>query len=205
MYSVIIVITFTSTLRNFSSNAHIVSTVVLSALYCCIAWGLADGVFYAWEDGYNSKNHRILIEDSRTESKKPIAVSMIRDELDDTILGSIEEKDREKLYDGIVGYLARNRLKKVEKFATLRVLPHYLLGTTVLAVGTGLVVLLPFFILRQDVSLALRLSNILGIVVLFLIGFYRSQDSSTLSRISSGIISGTLGAIIVLITLLLGG
>lgn len=206
MYSVIIVMTFTSTLRNTSLDSQeLYSTVVFSALYCCIAWGLADGFFYAWEDVYNARNHKLLIEDSRSDEKKPIALSMVKEELDDTILGTINEKERQKLYEGIVQYLSHNKLSQNSKKSFLRELPHYLLGTSVLAVSAGLVVLFPFAVLRDNLILALRASNVLGIVALFLIGYYRSQGNKFIQRLSSGLISALLGVIIAVITVAVGG
>lgn len=205
MYGVIIVMTFTSALRSFNPDSSNYSAIVFSALYCCIAWGLADGFFYAWEDSYNSKNHRLVIEDSKTENNRTAGLSMLRGELDSTILGSINENDRRKLYDGIMEYLSRNRLNDEEKHPFLKVLPRYLLGTSLLSAGAGVIVLLPVFFLRQDPALAFQLSIIFGIVTLFLIGYYRSQNSTILGKLSSGTISAMLGVIIALITVLLGG
>jgi hypothetical protein len=37
-------------------------TVVYSALFCCIAWGIADGLFYAWERRYNIRTENKIIE-----------------------------------------------------------------------------------------------------------------------------------------------
>lgn len=30
----------------------ILTKIVLAALFCCIAWGIADGLFYLWERNY---------------------------------------------------------------------------------------------------------------------------------------------------------
>ena len=206
MYGVIIVMTFTSTLRNVKLDTqNIYSTIVLSALYCCIAWGLADGFFYAWERSYNEKNRRILIEESRSEDKKQDALGLVKEDLDDTILGSINDDDRQKLYKGILGSLSRNQLKEPEKHAVLKTLPNYLVGTTLLSVGAGVLVLAPFFFFRNDIVQALNLSNLLGIATLFLIGYRRTEDKRPLSRLSSGIVSALLGVIIALITIAIGG
>jgi hypothetical protein len=206
MYSVIIVMTFTSTLRSVSPESHaIYSTILFSALYCCIAWGLADGFFYAWEAAYNAENNRLLIEDSKNETKRPIAISMIKEELDDTVIGSIAKDDREKLYEGIVGYLSKNRVPQKKTASLIRVLPHYLLGTTTLSILGGVIVLLPFVLIQGNLVLALRVSNIVGIITLFLIGYYRSGDNRLERRLSSGLISAVLGIIIAIITVVLGG
>ncbi|HMK16433.1 MAG TPA: hypothetical protein VK450_05890, partial [Methanomicrobiales archaeon] len=47
------VVCFTSLLRAYPGVAEqILGTILLSALFCCIAWGLVDGIFYAWEAHY---------------------------------------------------------------------------------------------------------------------------------------------------------
>jgi len=54
MYAVIIAMTFTSTLRGRVAIFEMLyQTVVYSALFCCMAWGIADGLFYARERRYN--------------------------------------------------------------------------------------------------------------------------------------------------------
>ena len=207
MYGVIIVMTFTSTFRSFEFHtSELYTTVVLSALFCCVAWGVADGFFYAWEDAYNARSRHLIISDSKSKEKKSKALSMVKEELDDTILGSIEDSERKKLYEGIVEYLSKNELKKERARADfLRKLPHYLLGTSVLSAGTGVIVLLPFFIFRSNITLALNISDIIGVVALFAIGFYRTQDSSLTKKLSTGLISSLLGIIIIAITVVLGG
>jgi hypothetical protein len=46
MFGVIMVVCFTSVLRAFpNASDQIVGTILLSALFCCIAWGLVDGIF----------------------------------------------------------------------------------------------------------------------------------------------------------------
>ena len=205
MYAVIIVMTFTSTLRHSDTLAQsLYMTIVLSALLCCVAWGVCDGVFYAWEDVYDTKTQGMMIHASKSDDKKSVADSMIKEELDDTIVGYIEESDRERLYEGIRKYLAKPEVK-VKKKTFLRELPHYVFGTTGLSLGSALIVLLPFFIFGNDIRFALNVSNILGVSVLFLIGYYRSQDERFLRKFSSGMISAILGIIIALVTVVLGG
>jgi hypothetical protein len=205
MYGVIIVMTFTSTLRSASLDTQeVYSTIVFAALFSCIAWGLADGVFYAWEDVYNARTRNTMIEDSKSENTKSLADSMIEEELDDTIIGTIEEADRKKVYENIRKYLARPSVKKTKK-SFLKTLPPYLLGTSLLSVGSGILVLSPFFVFQNNVRLALNISNILGIVTLFAIGFFRTPEDRIYQKIASGVISAILGGIIALTTIALGG
>ncbi|HQA81336.1 MAG TPA: hypothetical protein PLV96_11130, partial [Methanoregulaceae archaeon] len=49
MYGVIIAMTFTSMLRGVPFILQgVLTNIVLAALFCCIAWGIADGLFYLW-------------------------------------------------------------------------------------------------------------------------------------------------------------
>ena len=68
MYAVIIAMTFTSTLRGHDDMYEMLyQTIVYSALFCCIAWGVADGLFYAWE-------RRHIIKTEILNNKFPIYV-----------------------------------------------------------------------------------------------------------------------------------
>jgi hypothetical protein len=206
MYGVIIVMTFTSTLRNSKFDTQeIYSTVVFSALYCCIAWGVTDGFFYAWEDAYNAKTRRLMIEDSKRSDGKPMAYALVKDELDDTILSTINEANRKKLYEIFIEYLSHTEVKKEDRRSILRNLPHYLWGTSLLSVGAGVLVLLPFFVIRSNIPLALNTSNLAGVVALFGIGFFRTPDEKISRKLASGIISALLGLIIAGVTIALGG
>jgi hypothetical protein len=105
MYAVIIAMTFTSTLRGHDDIYEMLyETIVYSALFCCIAWGVADGLFYAWERRHIIKTENEIIETSKSEHNE-YAISLIREELDDTILRKINEKNREELYKKLVEHL----------------------------------------------------------------------------------------------------
>jgi hypothetical protein len=57
----------------------------------------------------------------------------------------------------------------------------------------------------QDVGQALDLSNLLGIVLLFGVGYFRALDKNFFSKIMYGFISSLIGIIIAGITIVLGG
>jgi uncharacterized membrane protein YdcZ (DUF606 family) len=60
-------------------------------------------------------------------------------------------------------------------------------------------------VVRGSPQVALDASNIVGIVVLFVIGYYRSQNREFMRRLSSGAISALVGAIIAVVVVFLGG
>jgi uncharacterized membrane-anchored protein YitT (DUF2179 family) len=67
IYGVIIVMTFISVLRgNPVVFKQMLSTIIYSALACCIAWGIADGLFYSWERSYIIKQGNAIIRLSKS-------------------------------------------------------------------------------------------------------------------------------------------
>jgi VIT1/CCC1 family predicted Fe2+/Mn2+ transporter len=65
-------------------------------------------------------------------------------------------------------------------------------------------VVIPFF-LMDDAGVALWVSNFLGILLLFGVGYTRALDKRPLSRIAMGFGTSLLGFIIAGITVVLGG
>lgn len=201
MYGVIIAMTFTSVLRGYPAVLDLVITrVVLAALFCCIAWGIADGLFYSWERGYIIRRENQIIRFSKSRENES-AISLIEDELEDTILRNISPETRSQLYRKLVEFLSgvepRERLSP-RQAATI------ILGTFLLSAGAGLIVVIPFFLIR-DVGSALLVSNALGIVLLFGVGYFRAIDRSVLPRIMYGFVSSLIGIFIAGITVVLGG
>ncbi len=208
IYGVIIVMTFTSVLRgNRVVFEQMHSTIIFAALACCIAWGITDGLFYAWErsDILRQENHVLRL--SRSEGQGESAISLVGDELDDTILRYIPREKRLDLYRKLVQYLSGaqegNRM-------SLRDIAGIVLGTSLLSLVAGLVVVMPFFLgsavfHMSDVEIALKASNLLGILLLFGVGFYRAFRRDLSSKIISGFGTALIGIIIAGITIAVGG
>jgi hypothetical protein len=202
MYALIIAITFTSTLRgSVAAFGTFYYTVVYSALFCCVAWGIADGSFYAWERSYNTRMENEIIEYSKSADKNEAAIPLIREELDDTVLRNINEKDREKLYQKLVEYLAKAGIKRKP---STRDAFNIILGTFLTSSVAGLIVVAPFFLI-DNVRTALNISNILGISLLFIIGYNRASKRGLFARVALGFSTAIIGIIITVITTLLGG
>ena len=202
LYGVIIAMTFTSVLREYPGvPASVLQNVVFAALFCCIAWGIADGLFYLWERNYIIRQENRIIESSRSASGRNAAVSMLGEQLDDSILRNIPQEDRVQLYDRLSEFLAgsvdREKVSPREA-ATI------LLGTFLRSTAAGLVIVAPFFLIG-DVGQALYVSNLLGIVLLFAVGYGRALEKDLVSRVVSGVGAAMIGIVIAGITIALGG
>jgi len=202
LYGVIIAMTFTSVLREYPAvPASVLQNVVFAALFCCIAWGLADGLFYLWERNYIIRQENRIIEFSKSAGEKESAVSLIGDQLDDSILRNIPREDRVQLYDRLIEFLAgsvsREKVSPGEA-ATI------LLGTFLRSTVAALVIVAPFFLIG-DVGQALIVSNLFGIVLLFAVGYGRALEKDLVSRVVSGVGAAMIGVVIAAITIALGG
>jgi VIT1/CCC1 family predicted Fe2+/Mn2+ transporter len=202
IYGVIIAMTFTSVLRGYPAVLELMhGRTILAALLCCIAWGIADGLFYFWERSYIIRRENSIIRFSKSAPQHASALPLIGEELDDTVLRNIPKEQRLQLYQKLTEYLAgvgtREKLSRREA-ATI------VLGTFIRSAGAGLFVVAPFFVL-QSARRALIISNILGILLLFGVGYFRALDKNFLSRAISGLGSSAIGIIIAVITVVLGG
>ncbi len=202
MYAVIIAMTFTSILRGYDDAfGNFYYYIVFSALFCCVAWGIVDGLFYAWERIFITKTENKIIEYSKTAEGNEAAISLVKDELDDTILRNIDEVKRRELYKILVKHLAEVGNK--EKPSTRDAL-NIILGTFLASTVAGIIVVFPFFLL-DDLSIALGVSNLLGIFLLFIIGYYRTYNQRILAKMITGFGTSLIGIIIAVVTVQMGG
>jgi len=194
------VICFTSILRpERELTAFFADRVIAAALACCVAWGLVDGIFYVWEGHYDLKKRNMTVQvlkQGRTEE----GMALVAENLEDTYLDSLNDEERERTLRTIGERLAstsEERIPLKQDLATMA-------ATFALVVGTALLVLLPFYLV-QDVGTALFYSNLLCILVLFTLGYWRSQYHGTINRVATGFITAIVGIIITVVTVLLGG
>jgi hypothetical protein len=201
MYGIIITMTFTSVLRGYPvALEFILYGIIFAALFCCIAWGFADGMFYSWERNYIINRENKVIEYSKSRETES-AVSLIEEELDDTILRNIPVEHRIQLYEKLVDFLSTvERKEKLSLGEAMRII----FGTFVLSAGAGLIVVSPFFVIG-NVQQALAISNLLGILLLFGVGYFRAVEKKFFTRAMFGFGSSLIGIIIAGITVVLGG
>lgn len=202
IYGVIIAMTFTSVLRDIPiAPGPVISSVALTALACCAAWGLADGLFYLWERNYLVRQENRIIASAGAPGERATAVEMIAGQLDDTILRNVPEEQRTRLYHRLADLLAdvetRDRVMPVDSALIV-------LGTFLRSAIAGLVVVAPFYLVGE-VETALRASNLLGILLLFAVGVTRAFEGDPISRLSSGLRTALIGIIVTVITIVLGG
>jgi hypothetical protein len=202
MYGVIIAMTFTSMLRGYPAAFDIIlDKIIVAALACCMAWGIADGLFYVWERNYLIRQENRMIDIAKTDQQNKSAISLLAGQLDDTILRKLSEETRWKLYDKLTRYLS---MVDVRENLSLRDTLIIIFGTFIRSAAAGVIVVIPFFII-QNVQQALIISNLAGIILLFGVGYLRALERDLFSKVLYGFASSFIGITITVITVILGG
>jgi len=202
MFGVIMVVCFTSVLRAFpDASDQVVRTILISALFCCIAWGLVDGIFYAWEAHYElEKKKKLQAQAHKAQGDPKNARELVEDDLGDTIVDLMDEKDKEQIYQIIEKNVFGVDLGSVSiKEDILTVLIAFSL-----VVGSSIIVMLPFLWISPATA-ALKVSNIAGILLLFVMGFWREEDTRFTKKLITGGFTALVALIITLVTVYLGG
>jgi hypothetical protein len=202
MFGVIMVVCFTSVLRAFPyASDQVVRTILISALFCCIAWGLVDGIFYAWEAHYElEKKKKLQAQAHKAQGDPKNARELVEDDLGDTIVDLMDEKDKEQIYQIIEKNVFGVDLGSVSiKEDILTVLIAFSL-----VVGSSIIVMLPFLWISPATA-ALKVSNIAGILLLFVMGFWREEDTRFTKKLITGGFTALVALIITLVTVYLGG
>jgi hypothetical protein len=142
--------------------------LIAAAIGCNVAWGVIDATLYVLGSlFYRSQRARFFraLKSARSETE---ALAAIQEEfgLEDEPL-AVQPEDRIRLYQSILALSAHSRV------APVRLLPRDFVSALVvfvLVTVTALPGVIPFLLL-EDSYLALRLSNLVLILLLFLVGY----------------------------------
>jgi len=201
MFGVIMVVCFTSVLRAYPNLAEqILGVILTSALMCCIAWGLVDGIFYAWEAHYELDKRKKIQEAAKTSTGAGDVDGLVEGHLGDTVVDLLEDEDRKQIYQIVNKKLPGIDLGSVSiRDDALTVLIAF--G---LVVGSSIVVMIPFLVI-DPVMTALVVSNVLGIVLLFFMGYWREEAKGIGKKLTTGLLTAFIALIITVVTIVLGG
>ena len=198
LFGLIMVLTFTGALSVAEAGREDVRTMLIGALGCNLAWGIIDGVLYLMgclaEKGRGLLTFRAVRK--TTDAKE--AQRLIADALPSVVASVLEPVELESLYQRL------KQLPEPPDHARLR--KDDWLG----AVGVFLLVFLctfpvviPFIFMSHAGS-ALRVSNVVAVVMLFLTGYAFGRMTGRRPWLL-GISMVVLGLILVGLTIGLGG
>jgi VIT1/CCC1 family predicted Fe2+/Mn2+ transporter len=199
LFGLIMVLTFTGSLSVAEAGRDDVRTMLIGALGCNIAWGIIDGILYLMgclsEQGRGIRSLRAL----RKAAAPAEAHRVIADALPPMVaatLGSAEyEAMRQKLVQ-LPEPPSHPRLRKDEWLGALAVFLWVFLITFPVTIP---------FIFMDHVGRAMRVSNAIAIALLFLTGYAFGRVAEYRRPWLTGLAMVVLGAVLVGITMALGG
>ena len=197
LFGLIMVLTFTGSLSVVDAGRDDVRTMLFGALGCNLAWGLIDGLFFVMgcmaERGTRLATFRAL-QDAPTSAD---GQRMIGEALPQRVTALLQPAELETL---------RQRLLAQPAPESPRFHPsdyRGALGVFLLVFLSTFPVALPF-LLVSEVGPAMRISNAVAIVLLFIAGAAFGRVSQ-LQPIAVGLTMVVLGVVLVGVTIALGG
>jgi hypothetical protein len=198
LFGLIMVLTFTCSFSVADSGREQVRTMLLGALGCNLAWGIVDAVFYGMAC-FSVRGRAILTFDSLRQASSPAQAHQIIARALPPLLASVLSPSdleimREKL-SHVRDIPQQPRLSKREWLGAL--------GVFLIVVLSTLPVIIPFALI-PDARRALRTSNAVAVLMLFVAGYafgkYAGHRPWTMA-----IAMVLLGGALVGITISLGG
>jgi hypothetical protein len=198
LFGLIMVLTFTGALSVAESTGADVKIMLIGAIGCNLAWGAIDGLFYLMgslaEKGHGLKIYKAV----RGTSDPSEAQEMIKDALPSVIASVMRPDEIEHIHRRVKELPeppARARLNRDDWIGAL--------GVFLLVFLSTFPVVIPF-IFMSDVAKAMRVSNIIAIVMLFLLGYAYGRYVGNRPFLT-GVLMFVLGSIVVTFTIALGG
>jgi hypothetical protein len=198
LFGLIMVLTFTGSLSVYEAGREDVRTMLLGALGCNLAWGLIDAVFYLMgclaEKGRDLANLRAV----RGAADPGQAARLIADALPATVASVMEPKELEAV---------RLRLLALPKPPESAGLDgddvRGAVSVFLWVVLSTFPVVIPFILMRDPVP-ALRVSNAIAVVLLFVAGYvFGRLTGRHPAWVGAGMV--VVGSLLVGLTMALGG
>lgn len=100
VFGIVMTLCFLAILRNQALYAYPLllekATVLVigAAITCCIAWGIVDGIFYAWENHSIAARKNIAANYAKDEKQREKSLEMVEEDLEDTYVDFLTEAEK---------------------------------------------------------------------------------------------------------------
>jgi len=197
LFGLIMVLTFTGAVSVATGGREEVRTLLVEALGCNLAWGIVDAGFYLMAVvGLRGHGLLVLRRIRRVGDEK--AHELIADALPPVLASVLEKRDLETLRQRLLTLPrmpARPRLSSQDLLGAL--------GIFLLVFLSTFPVVIPFLFISEP-RLALRASNAVALVMLFLCGYLLGRFSGLRAWLT-GFVMIALGLLFVALCIALGG
>ena len=209
IFSILIVLIFTLAYRALALlpiNNDILAlddslTIFRAALGAVVAWGIIDAIMYAVISVFERSDRVRFLNEVKASPTQKSGVDVIAEEFDYIFEPITEDTQRESIYEQIYQTLKHMQPKKI------KVETEDLLGAGAVFVAAIVAVipsLFPLVLFRYNLTLALRLSNLFSLLMLFITG-YRWGKYSGYKPLVTGLIIMSIAILMVVLAIPLGG
>jgi hypothetical protein len=191
-----IVLIMINGLKLFSKDLLSINRVffVFEILTVNLIWGMFDGWMLIFTNLLSEGRYNKMISRIKSSDKK-LATEIIKNELDDTIISRCDKKTREQIIETVLknlssmpqAILKKPKISKDDIIAAL---------ICTFFVFLPCIVILPFFLLMNNLNLAILVSNIIGLGMLFAFG-YKLGSCTDRNKIITGMIIMLIGLVII--------
>ena len=197
LFGLIMALTFTGTISAASTGREEVRTLLVGAIGCNIAWGLVDAVMFLMSELTERGRGLLTLRGVHDAASPHEAHGVIAGAVPPVLAKVLSANDLESMRQGLVrmSELPPSGLDRRDWVGALAVFLLVVLST--------FPVVIPFLFF-QDVQLALRLSNLVAIAMMFVCGIWLGRHGGY-SPWRTGFSVVLLGVLLVGITIALGG
>lgn len=198
IFGLIMALTFTCTVSVVSSTRADINTMLLAALACNVAWGLVDGAMYVLGEVVSRVRQSKLVQ-ALQEATESEARQLVLASLPDGLEQRLAPQDVDRLAKGIARLpVAQQSIVPTREDMRGAVAIFLLVFLSTLPVAVP-------FLLFSDVGTALRVSNAVAVSLLFSIGTGLGGYMGWPRPWAIGLAVACFGALLVGITIALGG
>ncbi|MFO0829466.1 MAG: VIT1/CCC1 transporter family protein [Phycisphaerales bacterium] len=198
LFGLIMALTFTGSLSVATSGREDVRSMLIGAIGCNIAWGLIDAVMYLVTTITARGRQLAIVREVRDAAEPAAGRELIADALSATVSTPLPESVLEAMRLEVLRLPAPPAQPRWTTDDFLGAL-----GVFLLVVVSTFPVVVPFILVRQT-STAMRMSNVIALVMLFYCGYQLGRYSHGRPW-RLGFAMAIVGSVLVGITIALGG
>jgi hypothetical protein len=198
LFGLIMVLTFTGSFSVATADRAETRAMLIGAIGCNIAWGLIDGIMYLMHSLNRRGVERQTLLTIRTARTREHAHAVIRENVPQPVADELHPDLLDRIRTRIVEMPAAGHKPRLhgEDFRGA-------FSVFLIVVASTLPVIVPFMFM-QDLSAAMRISNLIAVTMLAVIGFAYGRASG-LSPWWTSASMVLIGVVLVAITIALGG
>jgi len=198
LFGLIMALTITGAVSVATADRFAIRTMLVAALGCNIAWGIIDAGMYLMARLGERGRNALVVRAVREITNREDAHRMIAEELPPLLAPAFQPEQLE---------LLRERINKIPTSDLNLGLTRRdwwgALGVCAIVILSTFPVVIPFIVIA-DTRLALRISNTLAVILLFLCGFLFGRHTG-LQPLTTGLVMVGVGIALVSIAIALGG